>query len=82
MIRPVKDSRSSECYSLKTPWCVGVSLVCGEPEEAGGLAVVLRRAAATLLIDNLRAFAEGRGPDPATKDNMTAGSAIDEEPLR
>jgi hypothetical protein len=29
-----------------------------------------------------RAFAEGRGPDPATKDNMTAGSAIDEDPLR
>jgi hypothetical protein len=29
-----------------------------------------------------RAFAEGRGPDPATKDNMTAGSALDEDPLR
>jgi hypothetical protein len=29
-----------------------------------------------------RAFAEGRGPDPATKDNMTAGSAIDDDPLR
>jgi hypothetical protein len=28
------------------------------------------------------AFAEGRGPDPATKDNMTAGSAIDDDPLR
>jgi hypothetical protein len=29
-----------------------------------------------------RAFVEGRGPDPATKDNMTAGSAIDDDPLR
>jgi hypothetical protein len=29
-----------------------------------------------------RAFAEGRGPDPATKDSMTAGSAIDDDPLR
>jgi hypothetical protein len=29
-----------------------------------------------------RAFADGRGPDPATKDNMTAGSAIDDDPLR
>jgi hypothetical protein len=29
-----------------------------------------------------RAFAEGRGPDPITKDNMTAGSAIDDDPLR
>jgi hypothetical protein len=29
-----------------------------------------------------RAFAEGRGSDPATKDNMTAGSAIDDDPLR
>jgi hypothetical protein len=28
------------------------------------------------------AFAQGRGPDPATKDNMTAGSAIDDDPLR
>jgi len=28
------------------------------------------------------AFAQGRGPDPATKDNMTAGSALDEDPLR
>jgi hypothetical protein len=29
-----------------------------------------------------RAFAEGRGPDPATRDNMTAGSALDGDPLR
>jgi hypothetical protein len=29
-----------------------------------------------------RAFAEGRGPDPATQDNMTAGSVLDEDPLR
>jgi hypothetical protein len=29
-----------------------------------------------------RAFAEGRGPDPATLDNMTAGSVLDEDPLR
>ena len=29
-----------------------------------------------------RAFAEGRGPDPATRDNMTFGSAIDRDPLR
>jgi hypothetical protein len=29
-----------------------------------------------------RAFAEGRGPDPATRDNMTFGSAIDGDPLR
>jgi hypothetical protein len=29
-----------------------------------------------------RAFVNGRGPDPATRDNMTAGSAIDEDPLR
>jgi hypothetical protein len=29
-----------------------------------------------------QAFAEGRGPDPATRDNMTAGSAIDDDPLR
>jgi hypothetical protein len=29
-----------------------------------------------------RAFAEGRGPDPATKDNMTFGSALDRDPLR
>jgi hypothetical protein len=29
-----------------------------------------------------RAFAEGRGPDPATRDNMTAGSALDDDPLR
>jgi hypothetical protein len=28
-----------------------------------------------------RAFAEGRGPDPATKDNMTAGSALDGDPF-
>ncbi len=28
-----------------------------------------------------RAFAEGRGPDPATRDNMTAGSALDGDPL-
>jgi hypothetical protein len=28
------------------------------------------------------AFAQGRGPDPATRDNMTAGSALDEDPLR
>jgi hypothetical protein len=29
-----------------------------------------------------QAFADGRGSDPATKDNMTAGSAIDDDPLR
>jgi hypothetical protein len=29
-----------------------------------------------------RAFAEGRGPDPATRDNMTFGSALDRDPLR
>ncbi len=29
-----------------------------------------------------QAFAEARGADPATKDNMTAGSAIDDDPLR
>ena len=29
-----------------------------------------------------RAFAEGRGPDPASRDNMTAGSALDDDPLR
>jgi hypothetical protein len=29
-----------------------------------------------------RAFAEGRGPDPATFDNMTAGSVLDDDPLR
>jgi hypothetical protein len=29
-----------------------------------------------------RAFAEGKGPDPATRDNMTAGSALDDDPLR
>src|SRR5262245_49102212 len=29
-----------------------------------------------------RAFAEGRGPDPATRDNMTAGSTLDDDPLR
>src|SRR5262249_9553982 len=29
-----------------------------------------------------RAFAAGRGPDPATRDNMTAGSVIDDDPLR
>jgi hypothetical protein len=29
-----------------------------------------------------RAFAEGRGPDPATRDNMTAGSVLDGDPLR
>jgi hypothetical protein len=29
-----------------------------------------------------RAFAEGRGPDPATRDNMTAGSVLDDDPLR
>jgi hypothetical protein len=29
-----------------------------------------------------RAFAEGRGPDPATRDNMTFGSALDGDPLR
>jgi hypothetical protein len=28
------------------------------------------------------AFAQRRGPDPATRDNMTAGSALDEDPLR
>jgi hypothetical protein len=28
-----------------------------------------------------RAFVEGRGPDPATRDNMTAGSVLDEDPL-
>src|ERR1700678_1818299 len=28
-----------------------------------------------------RAFAEGRGPDPATRDNMTFGSALDGDPL-
>ena len=28
------------------------------------------------------AFAEGRGPDPAISDNMTAGSALDGDPLR
>jgi hypothetical protein len=29
-----------------------------------------------------RALAEGRGPDPATRDNMTAGSVLDDDPLR
>jgi hypothetical protein len=29
-----------------------------------------------------RAFAEGRGPDPATRDNMTAGSVLDDDPFR
>ncbi len=29
-----------------------------------------------------RAFAEGRGADPATRDNMTAGSVLDDDPLR
>jgi hypothetical protein len=29
-----------------------------------------------------RAFAEGRGPDPATRDNMTAASTLDDDPLR
>jgi hypothetical protein len=29
-----------------------------------------------------RAFAEGRGPDPATRDNATAGSVLDDDPLR
>ncbi len=29
-----------------------------------------------------RAFAERRGPDPATRDNMTAGSVLDVDPLR
>jgi hypothetical protein len=29
-----------------------------------------------------RAFAEGRGPDPATADNMTAASVLDDDPLR
>jgi hypothetical protein len=29
-----------------------------------------------------RAFAERRGPDPATRDNMTAGSTLDDDPLR
>jgi hypothetical protein len=29
-----------------------------------------------------RAFAAGQGPDPATRDNMTAGSALDDDPLR
>jgi hypothetical protein len=29
-----------------------------------------------------RAFAEGRGPDPANRDNMTAGSTLDDDPLR
>jgi hypothetical protein len=29
-----------------------------------------------------RAFAEGRGPNPATRDNMTAGSVLDSDPLR
>jgi len=29
-----------------------------------------------------RAFAAGTGPDPATRDNMTAGSVLDEDPLR
>jgi len=29
-----------------------------------------------------RAFAEGRGPDPSTRDNMTAGSVLDDDPLR
>jgi hypothetical protein len=29
-----------------------------------------------------RAFAEGRGPDPAARDNMTAGTALDDDPLR
>jgi hypothetical protein len=29
-----------------------------------------------------RAFAEGRAPDPATRDNMTAGSVLNEDPLR
>jgi hypothetical protein len=27
-------------------------------------------------------FAQGRGPDPATMDNMTAGSVLDDDPLR
>jgi hypothetical protein len=29
-----------------------------------------------------RAFAEGRASDPATRDNMTAGSTLDDDPLR
>jgi hypothetical protein len=29
-----------------------------------------------------RAFAQGRGPDPAMRDNMTAGSTLDDDPLR
>jgi hypothetical protein len=28
------------------------------------------------------AFAEGRGPDPATRDNLKAGFVLDEDPLR
>jgi hypothetical protein len=28
------------------------------------------------------AFAEGRGPDPATKDNLKTGFVVDEDPLR
>jgi hypothetical protein len=28
------------------------------------------------------AFAQGRGADPATRDNMTAGSVLDDDPLR
>ena len=29
-----------------------------------------------------RAFSQGHGPDPAIQDNMTAGSVLDEDPLR
>jgi hypothetical protein len=29
-----------------------------------------------------RAFAEGRGPDPATRDAMKDGFIFDDEPLR
>jgi hypothetical protein len=29
-----------------------------------------------------RAFAQGHGHDPATRDNMTAGSVLDDDPLR
>jgi len=29
-----------------------------------------------------RRFAQGRGPDPAALDNMTAGSVLDDDPLR
>jgi hypothetical protein len=29
-----------------------------------------------------RAFAEGRGPDPATRDSMKGGFVFDDDPLR